>query len=841
MDRRHLRLGHAVWPTPRIRDFGGWLREEHARRQLSDASLPRILSDVEERELWRAVVLDSEPGRDFMEPNGAARSARQARRALIEYGIPWGALAAHATEESRALLDWNRRFEERCRAWHRISSDRLLELALVDQPGLAWIESPLWRPAARRWLETRGLAPLAPVACLGTGGHRFEAASPADELAAMAEWARRGLDSNPEFRAWICVPDLRVRRAELLDAFDAALAPGRYSLDAPQGPALYAAAGGTPLADFGPARIALDALAAISGMVPFERFSALLREPHLQESPAGAAAAASLDLAVRTRGPHEASLDSWLELAELIALERTGAAPAALQRLRDFQRCLGRVDGHHPLSRWVSVWVEALDVGPWALRHRWSSREFQSAERMRELFAALAMADEVLGAHSCASAARLLERAARDTPFQPQTGIPPVWVSAQLMDPWLAYDGLWITGGSEQRWPPPVNPIALVPVRIQREYGVVAASADQQLQFAADLQERWRGRGARCVFSCAPEGDGLAPALSPLLSDPPPLALAPAVAHPHWQAFVRRARSLESLVDEAAPAFAGAERTRGVATLRAQSRCPFRGFAESRLGAARLQRPQPGFDPRERGEMLHHALEIIWTELRTSAALAGLASAAREELVSRSARHAVDRQCRRRDPGARWRQREVRRMTALLDKWLRVELDREPFSVQGIEEGSELVHLGGAEFKVRIDRVDLLSDGSRVLIDYKTGSASADWRGERPDNPQLPLYARLRPEGLIAVAYGRVSATECGFIGESARRDLFKPGGRPTTLEGMPDFDALVELWSTRIEKLAAEFAAGHAAVAPTLRACASCALPSLCRLPMGLGENQDG
>ena len=71
--------------------------------------------------------------------------------------------------------------------------------------------------------------------------------------------------------------------------------------------------------------------------------------------------------------------------------------------------------------------------GPWtlALRHRWSSVEYQAAERFRELLGQLATADALFGAQSRPSAQRILRRAARDTAFQAQTGIPPVWVSAQ--------------------------------------------------------------------------------------------------------------------------------------------------------------------------------------------------------------------------------------------------------------------------------------------------------------------------------------------------------------------------------------------------------------------------
>jgi RecB family exonuclease len=179
-------------------------------------------------------------------------------------------------------------------------------------------------------------------------------------------------------------------------------------------------------------------------------------------------------------------------------------------------------------------------------------------------------------------------------------------------------------------------------------------------------------------------------------------------------------------------------------------------------------------------------------------------------------------------------------MRSVLHKWLDVERQREPFDVEQLEQGQQRVRHANLEFSLRIDRVDRLADGGRVLIDYKTGMASADWRGERPDNPQLPLYALWRPEGLVAVAYGRVNAGDCGFVAETERRTIFRPGGRPSSLEGLPTLAALIEVWSRRIENLAADFAAGRAAVAPTLRACTTCRLQGLCRVPAALDEETE-
>jgi RecB family exonuclease len=140
---------------------------------------------------------------------------------------------------------------------------------------------------------------------------------------------------------------------------------------------------------------------------------------------------------------------------------------------------------------------------------------------------------------------------------------------------------------------------------------------------------------------------------------------------------------------------------------------------------------------------------------------------------------------------------------------------------------------------VRIDRVDRLADDTRVLIDYKTGAPGTDWRGERPDNPQLPIYALLQPEALVAVAYAKVNAAESRFVSESERSRIF-PGSHRSKLEGMASFAELIQVWSRRLTRIAGEFSAGHAEVAPTVKACLSCHLQGLCRVPAALAETDD-
>ncbi|HSN31084.1 MAG TPA: PD-(D/E)XK nuclease family protein, partial [Ideonella sp.] len=493
------------------------------------------------------------------------------------------------------------------------------------------------------------------------------------------------------------------------------------------------------------------------------------------------------------------------------------------------------------MSRWVALWVRAFDAAPWADRERWSSADYQSVERFRELLVQLASADALFGTLGAGAAAALLGAAAREVAFQPQTGIPPIWITSQVADPWLCYDALWIGGLSAEAWPPPIDPVLLLPVDLQRRYGVERASSAACLEAALDLGRRWARRAPVAVFGLSDRDESRSAAPSPLLgASLAQLDLDAAATVPRlWAELRARAPALDALVDEAAPPLAPGETTRGVATLRAQSLCAFRGFADSRLRCEPLRLPQPGFDPAERGILVHAALEHIWAALGDRAALAALDAPARAQLVSTATAAAVEAARARRDPGPRWRDRERGRLERLLARWLDLERERTDFAVERLEQGRQIARHAGLEFSCRIDRVDRLADGSRVLIDYKTGITSTDWRGERPANPQLPLYAGLAGDRLVAVAYAQVSAADCRFVAETERADALVPGGRRTSLEGARDLRELMERWRSRLDRLAAEFRDGRAAVDPMPRACETCRLQVLCRIGDGADVEQ--
>ncbi len=501
------------------------------------------------------------------------------------------------------------------------------------------------------------------------------------------------------------------------------------------------------------------------------------------------------------------------------------------------------------MSRWVSIWVAAFEAGPWAERHRWSSTEFQAAERFRELLAALATADRVFGPRSAATAAQILRRAARDTAFQPQTGIPPIWVSGQLMDPWL-----------KLRRP--------VDRGLQRGTLAAAAGSDPAVARAAAARVR---RGVRERRGAAAAGRGPAAALAIAggfrcvqlrgSGRRPNQRLEPAAAghlggsdcapriRPHWHVQSEAPPPLERLgtnerprsdLPSAPAAWRRSERNRAAA---------FRRLCRDAAGE-RTASTGPCRDSTRASaaRCCHRALEYIWSALRTWESLKAIEPAHRERLIDEGAVRCHRRTvCAPRSGdcvGSAARRRACAHCSA--SGWIPNSSVRPSKS-----RPSNRVPMG----RVREPRGMAASNttcasiawidwwtAAGVLIDYKTGMAAADWRGRAArQSAAADLLRCCAPKAWFAV---RLRQGECGYLrvrrGEPNGAACSSRQGAPRPWRAWPDFAALVALWSGRIEKIAAEFAAGHAEVAPTLRACESCRLQPLCRVPSALDDGRE-
>jgi RecB family exonuclease len=249
--------------------------------------------------------------------------------------------------------------------------------------------------------------------------------------------------------------------------------------------------------------------------------------------------------------------------------------------------------------------------------------------------------------------------------------------------------------------------------------------------------------------------------------------------------------------------------------------------------------------PTERGKVIDRALQLIWEQLQNSE---GLKRPDRAAIVEAAADAAMASQLPPSNDAwtTRFRALERQRTVAVLTEWLDLESTRKPFHVLGHQLPVELT-LGGLALRGCLDRLDEIDD-SQLVIDYKTGDSYGvnAWQVPRPRMPQLPFYALAMQQqkfNLAGVSFAIVRRGGPAFRAYLREKDLL-PSAAPNkfVFEELA-FDEYTPRWAEELERIAASFAQGAAAVDPKIppgrsgSSCEHCHLASLCRI----GELADG
>ena len=433
-----------------------------------------------------------------------------------------------------------------------------------------------------------------------------------------------------------------------------------------------------------------------------------------------------------------------------------------------------------------------------------------------------------------------LTRIVRQTIFAPKSRQAPIQILGPLELGGIPFDALWFLSADDSSWPatPSANP--LIPWHLQRDLGIPGANPSQDIAAAQALTQRIAGFVAEVVFSYASHADEGERRPSPLLASLNLTTLPPAHSPPNAEPL-----PLETYPDdEPLPQLPPGVISGGAQLLQLQAACAFRAFAERRLFAAVPESRQPGLDARDRGSIVHRVMQAFWERIGSQANLSSLTTPERDAILGNCIDRALERHNRsaHTDWEAAYLDVQRRRLHALLTPWLDFELTRPPFTVDAQETELRAAPIGPLTLNLRVDRIDLTQAGP-LILDYKTGAAApSDWLGDRPDAPQLPLYAVLTPN-LAGVAFANLRAGEdlClkGFADGPAVLD--KPT-RNTLL--LPD---QCEEWSRILTALATAFAEGDTRVEPKSypETCKYCAQRTLCRLdPLALqdfgGEEDD-
>ncbi len=846
--------GASAWETPAILPWERWLERLWEEALLfSSEPLPLLMGRHQARRLWREAVRREEIS--ALIPGGLAEQLQKSWERLHQWRLSLDDPLFQSNEESFLFAKLARRFRALCRRRQLLTADELPErlaqlagiLPLPECIELAGFE--LLTPA-QEWLldalEEEGVKVrrLAPPAA-GRRAWRLAAADPGVELELACAWARARLEEDPRRRLAIVIPDLQRRRDEVEHRLGKIFEPGGLAPGAGAGPRPWNLSLGRPLAEQPQVEIALALLELAAAPLPPERVELLLRSPWLAGAEEERFQRAKLLRRLREKSRFPLGLTALLHHASALDAESGGPLPWNAPRL---SRSLARLEaavretGRAPCSpsRWAERFTLWLEAGGWVTSGL-DSHHFQVLERWRRLLEEYRALDLVAGTFSLGEALVELGAMARGVLFQPQSPPAPLQVLGLYEVSGLAFDGLWVVGLHEGAWPALPPPDPFLPLSLQRERRMPGVDPGRELELAGRWTRRLAESAPEVIFS-HPRAEGSEPlSPSPLLHSYPETEAAAlgVVPPPRWEERIREKARLELLERDEAPPLSGRV-PGGTALFRHQANCPFRAFAEERLRAEAFPAVRVGLDAAGRGTLLHRALEILWEKLGDQATLRSLDGAA----LRREVDNAVSAALARLEVelpglfGPRGRNLEARRLKRLLLQWLELEKERAPFRVVARE-----LHLKGrsgpVEYRLFIDRLDELEDGRRLVIDYKSGRVSPSaWFGERPEDPQLPLYATTLETAPVGVAFAVLRAGEIAFKGVAAEAGLLPdvPPSRPfpEQREAMEDWAAALARWRRTLDRLACAFAAGEAAVDPKRGAATCretyCQLQPLCR-----------
>lgn len=824
----------------------------------------RVLNAQIANQLWQRCIRQSPQGELLLKVSATAQQAASAYKTIklwrLDTSSPEIKQRFTIDEDCAEFLGWFDSFEQICEQEAFITPEQCIELMLNDSDSLhlsslVLLEFEDIPPLYRDFFEAR-VSQLQEyrdrerkAQCKALASDDDE-----DEIYGAAHWIKTILEQDSTASIGFIYPQLAQQRRRIERIFNEVLNPSVIAVDENRCTSPFNFSAGTELGQCAPIKVALNFLSLLLPEIEIETAIVCLSSRYGESDSDELNGRARIIKALHDQGLGSISNSSFRYILQSCSWsDREGeqlkgiALGEQLSTLSQNRRL--RSDALP--SAWAELTNEALATMGWPGAAALDSAEYQQIEHWYRVLEEIELQDEISAKISYTQFLSLLQQLLAETVFQAKTPDSPIQILGQLEGAGLQFSHLWIAGMGHLDWPPTANPNPFIPISIQRSMSMPHADAERELHFCSQLLDSYRHSADHLCFSFVGAREGIQQKLSGLLSDVAVISkeelygCVPEMPYlRHWRSFNEN-MVFSEVNDTQGPALSAEEQARGGSgLLEDQSACAFRAFAKHRLGAEALKELQPALTAMERGILLHEALFRLWSEVLNSDQLMAMDDQQLVQVIGDAVESAVGDFLKKSNfqYGEQYLSIEKSRLQALLAEWMNLERQRDQFTVIAQEQAKQF-ELGPLKISLRIDRIDELEDGSKLLIDYKSGNCDIKhWFGDRPEKPQLPLYAAVEgaEEAEVGgIAYAQVKKQKTAYIGLSANNSFGavlicndQKALQKKKLDWQGNWPQLMENWQGQINQLAQEFIEGLAIVKPARgeQTCRYCDLACLCR-----------
>lgn len=762
------------------------------------ANHPLLLTDLQCQYLWRE-LLQAHPEITWSE--GLSSAVMDAWNNCELWQISPEHPAFNYTAQTAQFQIWQQLFHEKLQQLQAITENQILSY-LIDFKVPFLKNTVIWtcfdsftpqQESLQTWLTEQGIEqvfyelPEKNAEC-----YQFAAQHAEDEREQLLHFLKQRLDLN-EKRIAVVVPDLQ-QQAALLQ---------RY-LARKINPELFNISLGKTLRDYPLVAHAIQWLAFNDKAIDNAQARLLLLSPYLAGSQSELHARVQCMQDNPLLQKNRLDFKTWIHALK-------NAAPVLAKALESIKPYPQKASP----KAWVDHFKARLEILGFPGEYGLESENYQCFSSFMELLANFAQLELFTPSMHQKQALQALKDMAAKTIFQAQTTDKPIQILGLLEAAGCQFDSLWVMGLTDHCLPEKTRLSPFIPHELQRSKNMPHSVPARELQLARQLLQRLQ-RGCNFgLFSYS------------LLSADSPNLPSPLIKNlPQYSPITPKNASVRALIpfteDYQYPLRDQETVSGGTALLANQAKCPFKAFAAHRLHAKRAPEVYDGLNALDRGQLIHKIMETLWRNLANQQALLALSESVLNSRIEEAIIAALS-------PYALMefiQEIELKRLKRLVLACLDWEKQRPAFRVEHLEATCSL-QLNALNIQMRVDRIDATADGKKWIIDYKTSiPANKPWNEERPQEPQLLLYALLDESinTLLFLALKTGKLNIAGFSEDKLNiRGVTNPKGNSWSEQR--------NFWQQQLHNLADEFSQGQCAPQPVNPlVCMHCDFQNLCR-----------